>query len=55
MLSVFHLRKDLPPGVYDVRIAMADSSGRPRIRLAIDGEDNQKRYRLGSVRILPAM
>ncbi len=55
VLSVFHLRKDLPPGVYDVRIAMADSSGRPRIRLAIDGEDNQKRYRLGSVRILPAM
>jgi len=51
VLSVFHLRKDLPPGVYDVRVAMVDSSGKPRIRLAIAGADREGRYRLGTVRI----
>ncbi len=44
----------LPPGIYDVRIAMVEATGRPRIRLAILGEDSLLRYKLGTIRILPA-
>jgi len=44
----------LEPGTYDVRIAMVDSAGKPAIRLAIAGEDSQLRYKLGTIRILPA-
>ena len=44
----------LTPGIYDVRIAMVDAAGKPKIRLAIDGEDSQLRYKLGAIRILPA-
>jgi len=47
------LSKEIPPGTYDLRIAMVDASGRPVIRLAIEGEDAQLRYRLGTIRILP--
>lgn len=52
VMSVFHLPKTLPPGTYDVRIALVDDSGQPRIRLAIAGEDALHRYRVGSIRIL---
>ncbi len=51
--SVFHLPKDLAPGLYDLRIAVVDLSGRPRINLGIQGGDSQGRYNLGPVRILP--
>jgi hypothetical protein len=44
----------LEPGTYDVRIAMVDAAGKPRIRLAIAGEDSELRYKLGTIRILPA-
>jgi hypothetical protein len=53
VLSVFHLPKNLAPGMYDVRIAMADRTGSPRINLAIQGGDSAKRYRLGTVRVVP--
>jgi len=53
-ISVFHLPAGLAAGEYDVRIAIVDQAGKPRIRLAIQGEDSQTRYKLGSVRILPA-
>jgi hypothetical protein len=43
----------LPPGVYDVRIAMVDAANKPSIRLAIGGEDSLLRYRLGTIRVLP--
>ena len=49
--SVFHLPKELSPGVYDVRIARVDSGGRPRIKLAIQGIDSDGRYKLGTIRI----
>ncbi len=51
VISVFHLRKDLAPGTYDVRIAMVDETGNSRIKLAIAGSDAQRRYRLGTLRI----
>jgi uncharacterized protein DUF4832 len=53
LISVFHLQKELPPGVYDVRIALADGAGKPRIRLGIDGADSELRYKVGEIRILP--
>ncbi len=52
VISIFHLPKDLPPGEYDVRIALVDETGKPQINLAIQGLDAEKRYRLGTVRIL---
>jgi hypothetical protein len=44
---------DLPPGKYDVRVAMINTTTRriPYIRLAIEGKDDQGRYKLGNVTI----
>ena len=53
VMSVFHLAKTIPPGAYDVRLALVDAAGKPAIRLGIRGEDAQWRYKVGSVRILP--
>jgi hypothetical protein len=52
--SIFHLKKDLPPGAYEVRVALVDYAGKPQINLAIQGQDSEKRYKLGTIRILPA-
>jgi hypothetical protein len=46
-------RKNLPPGMYDVRIALVDAEGKPRIRLGIEGADSELRYKVGEIRILP--
>jgi hypothetical protein len=51
--SVIQLPEDLSPGEYELRVALADKSGKPRIRLAIAGGDAEMRYKLGTVRILP--
>ncbi len=53
VISVFYLPKDLQPGIYDVRIALVDQRGNPSIRLAIQGEDSKRRYKLGTIRVLP--
>ncbi len=52
-ISTFQLSKDLAPGNYDVRIALVDRNGKPRIKLAIEGADDQNRYRIGTIRVLP--
>ena len=44
----------LPPEVYDVRIAMVDTTGKPSIRRAIEGEDARLRYKLGTIQVLPS-
>lgn len=49
--SVFHLPANLPPGDYDLRIAMVDWDGNPSIRLGIAGEDAFARYHLGMVSV----
>jgi len=54
LLSVFHLKKELAPGAYDLRIALVDEKGQPRIRLPIQGEDDKKRYKVGEIQITPA-
>jgi hypothetical protein len=53
LISVFHLKKELSPGLYDVRIALVDTEGKPRIRLGIEGVDGELRYKVGEIRILP--
>jgi len=51
--SVFHLPKDMTPGIYDLRIALVDQSANPRIKLAIQGADPKGRYKLGEIRVIP--
>ncbi|MGA2033337.1 MAG: DUF4832 domain-containing protein [Thermoguttaceae bacterium] len=51
--SGFRLPEDLKRGTYELCIALADASGTPRVRLAITGADELRRYRLGSVNIKP--
>jgi hypothetical protein len=51
--SVMQLPEDLAPGEYELRIAVADKTGKPCIRLGIEGGDTQLRYKLGTVRVLP--
>ena len=53
LLSVFHLPKELAPGSYEVRIALVDERGKPRIHLPIQGEDSEVRYKVGEIQILP--
>jgi len=54
VINIFHLPKDLSPGEYDVRMALVDETGKPQINLAIQGQDAEKRYKLGTIRILPS-
>ena len=54
LISVFHLPRNLTPGMYDVRIALADvNAGKPEIKLGIEGLDPQGRYEVGEIRIEP--
>jgi hypothetical protein len=41
----------LAPGIYDLRIALVDEKGKPHIRLPIQGEDSEKRYKVGEIQI----
>ena len=49
--SNFPIPDNIPSGTYDLRIAMVDGTGGPRIALAIAGGDAQKRCRIGSVTV----
>ncbi len=49
--SIFTLPKDLAPGIYDVRIGLIDETGKPRVRLGIEGIDSQLRYKLGTLKV----
>jgi hypothetical protein len=51
--TVLRTSNQLAATTYDLRIAMADESGTPSLRLPIAGEDTQLRYRLGRIRIFP--
>ena len=53
--TLIRVPEALQAGTYDLRIAITDpDSGKPAVRLAIEGEDSRMRYRLGTIRILPA-
>lgn len=51
--SEFPLPKSLRSGIYDLRIALVDETGIPRVRLAISDGDTAMRYKLGSVALSP--
>ena len=53
VMSVFHLPKTIPAGEYQLRLALVDQTGKPKIRLGIAGVDSTIRYRIGTIRILP--
>ncbi len=53
LTSVFHLPKELTPGIYDLRVALVDEEANPQIKLAIQGRDTRGKYKLGTIRILP--
>jgi len=48
-----HLPDDLKPGRYELRLAMVDEAGSPRVRLAVSGVDALLRYSLGLLTIEP--
>jgi len=39
----------LRPGIYDLYLSVGSRIGTPRIALPLDGDDGQRRYRLGSI------
>jgi hypothetical protein len=41
----------IQPGVYDVYVSVGSRTGTPRIALPLPGDDGQRRYRLGSIRV----
>jgi hypothetical protein len=49
--SGFTLPRKLKPGTYDLRLALVDEAGTPRVRLGIAGADPAGRYPLGSVTV----
>ena len=53
--SRFRLPADLPPGQYELRLAMVDEQGEPALALAMEGADRRRRYPVGpvSVQALP--
>ncbi len=50
--STFTLGASVAPGTYDLKIAMVDPvTDIPKVQLAIDGKDELKRYKIGSVTV----
>jgi hypothetical protein len=44
---------DLKPGTYELRLALVDEAGNPRVQLGIAGADQVQRYHLGTMTISP--
>ena len=44
---------DIPPGEYELALAIVDENQKPRVRLAIEGRRNDGWYRLGTVQVIP--
>jgi hypothetical protein len=50
--KTFLLPPQLHAGRYDVFLSIGTRTGTPRIALPLDGDDGQRRYRLGTIRVL---
>lgn len=50
--AAFLLPFQLTPGSYDVFVSVGTKTGSPRIALPLPGDDGQRRYRLGSLRVV---
>lgn len=49
--SHFTLPSNISAGTYDLRIAMVDGSGNPKIKLAIASMDSSTRYKIGTITV----
>ncbi len=52
--ATFSLPFNLKPGKYGVFLSVGTRTGTPRIALPLPNEDGQRRYRLGSIDVVPA-
>lgn len=50
--ATFDLPFQLAGGEYEVFVSVGTATGSPRIALPLDGADGQRRYRLGTVRVV---
>jgi len=50
--ATFDLPFQLVGGDYEVFVSVGTATGSPRIALPLDGDDGQRRYRLGTVRVV---
>jgi Domain of unknown function (DUF4832) len=50
--STFRLPASVKPGTYDVFVSIGSATGMPAVALPHDGDDGQRRVRLGAVRVL---
>jgi len=50
--AIFSMPPILKPGTYDIYVSVATVTGTPRIALPLPGDDGQRRYRLGSLKVL---
>jgi hypothetical protein len=51
--SEFALPQVVKPGTYDVFLSVGDRDGTPRLALPLTDSDGHRRYRLGSVNVMP--
>ena len=42
----------LKPGRYDMFLSVGTKTGTPRIALPLEGHDRQRRYRIGTIRVI---
>ena len=52
--AAFGVPGNVAPGQYEVFLSVGSAIGTPAIALPLDGDDGQRRYRLGSTTVLPA-
>ncbi len=52
-VAAFALPVNLKPGAYSVWISVGTRIGTPKIALPLDGDDGQRRYRLGNLTVAP--
>lgn len=49
--SCFESGNSIPPGTYELRVALVNPQGQPSILLGMEGNDGQRRYTLGKLEI----
>ena len=49
--STHHFAPNMPKGAFDLFISIGNQDGTPRIALPLEGDDGQRRYRLGTITV----
>ena len=52
--SVLDVPKSIPPGEYEVGLALVDAQSTPRVRLAVEGRGGDGWYLMGKTRVKAA-